>query len=455
MRSNDRDEVVAAYDALEAAARRCSELCFDALTTPERLALLDRLETVRRRLPALQHGLINQLAEQAVPAELGGTVAHALADRLRISRAEAARRVGEAAELGERTTITGERLQPVLAAAAAAQRGGQLGGEHLRVIRGFLRELPGWVDAPARAQAEHTLAQLCGTFRPEQVKKAAERIAVLINPDGSYSDNDRARRRGLTIGPQGADGMSPIRGQLTPELRAGLDAVLAKWAAPGRCNPDDQTASIDTDPSAAAQQRDYRSGAQRNHDALGAVVRSLLSSGALGSHHGLPVTIIVTTTLQDLQSKTGVAVTGGGTLLPISDVRRLARHAQHYLLLFDDTSGRPLYLGHTQRLAGPDQRIVLHATDRGCSAPGCDVPGYLCEVHHVEDWCADGRTDIDNLTFACGPHHRLLKPGAWRTRKHPDGRTEWIPPPHLDTGQPRTNTYHHPDQLLRTDDEEN
>ncbi|WP_343709027.1 hypothetical protein, partial [Mycobacterium sp.] len=32
-------------------------------------------------------------------------------------------------------------------------------------------------------------------------------------------------------------------------------------------------------------------------------------------------------------------------------------------------------------------------------------------------------------------------------------QTEWIPPPHLDHGQPRTNTYHHPEKLLRKDDE--
>ncbi|WP_372457690.1 hypothetical protein, partial [Mycobacterium intracellulare] len=26
--------------------------------------------------------------------------------------------------------------------------------------------------------------------------------------------------------------------------------------------------------------------------------------------------------------------------------------------------------------------------------------------------------------------------------------TEWKPPPHLERGQPRTNTYHHPEKLL-------
>ena len=42
---------------------------------------------------------------------------------------------------------------------------------------------------------------------------------------------------GITIGRQGRDGMSKITGWLDPQLRAGLDAVLAKLAAPGMCNP--------------------------------------------------------------------------------------------------------------------------------------------------------------------------------------------------------------------------
>ncbi|MDQ1322383.1 MAG: hypothetical protein QG655_3630, partial [Actinomycetota bacterium] len=34
-----------------------------------------------------------------------------------------------------------------------------------------------------------------------------------------------------------------------------------------------------------------------------------------------------------------------------------------------------------------------------------------------------------------------------------DNRTEWIPPPHLDRGQPRTNNLHHPERILRPDPE--
>ncbi|TVS85810.1 HNH endonuclease, partial [Mycobacterium helveticum] len=30
----------------------------------------------------------------------------------------------------------------------------------------------------------------------------------------------------------------------------------------------------------------------------------------------------------------------------------------------------------------------------------------------------------------------------------------WIPPPHLQRGQPRTNTYWHPEKLLRRNDDD-
>ena len=97
---------------------------------------------------------------------------------------------------------------------------------------------------------------------------------------------------------------------------------------------------------------------------------------------------------------------------------------------------------------------MLHAKDRGCTRPGCDVPGYGCEVHHVEEWATAHRTDIKKLTLACGSDHSLVEPGGWRTRKRANGDTEWIPPPHLDHGQPRTNTFHHPEKLLTDEDDD-
>jgi hypothetical protein len=170
----------------------------------------------------------------------------------------------------------------------------------------------------------------------------------------------------------------------------------------------------------------------------------------LGQHNGLPASIIVTTTLRELEAAAGRGLTGGGTLLPMSDVIRLASHAHHYLAIFDN--GKALALYHTKRLASPGQRIVLYAKDRGCSFPNCDVPGYFTEVHHVTPYAKCPTTDINDLTLGCGPHHQLAERG-WTTRKRKDGVTEWIPPAHLDHGQPRTNTFHHPEKLLRDDDD--
>ncbi len=47
-----------------------------------------------------------------------------------------------------------------------------------------------------------------------------------------------------------------------------------------------------------------------------------------------------------------------------------------------------------------------------------DVPGYLAEVHHVTIGAAGRRTDIDDLTLACGPHNRLVETGGRRTQNY-------------------------------------
>jgi hypothetical protein len=51
MSSITRDEIVEAFDALHDAVSGLLELSFEVLTTPERLALLERLEQELRRLP--------------------------------------------------------------------------------------------------------------------------------------------------------------------------------------------------------------------------------------------------------------------------------------------------------------------------------------------------------------------------------------------------------------------
>ena len=148
---------------------RLCELSFDVFTTPERLRALERLERVARRLRTPGHALINQLDAQASEEELGGTLRCALADRLRITKADAGRRIAEAADLGERRALTGEPLAPLLSQTAAAQRDGLVGDGHVKVIRGFFAHLPAEVDPGTRQAAEADLAGKAGGYRPDEL----------------------------------------------------------------------------------------------------------------------------------------------------------------------------------------------------------------------------------------------------------------------------------------------
>ncbi|MGB0878270.1 MAG: HNH endonuclease signature motif containing protein [Mycobacterium sp.] len=447
-----RDDVLAAFDALEAALDTIVDTHdYTALTPADKVALHARMERSLRRAPTVGHRLTASLTAEVEPRDLGAASwPDVLCTALRCSRKEAHRRLRHARVLGPRQAMTGQPLPPSWEATATAQAHGRIGAEHVEVIEKFHKNLPSWVDVETRAQADSQLAELAAGLGPEHLNKCAHRLLAMIDQDGpAPTDEDHQRKRSLTLGPQQRDGMSRLTGWLTPEARATWEAVSAKLAAPGMCNPTDPTPCVDGEPSPEHTGSDIRTPSQRHHDAFTALGRATLASGKLGQHNGLPATIIVSTTLQELQSGAGLAVTGGGSLLPMPDLIRLASHAYHYLAVFDHHSNQALYLGRTRRCASPAQRIVLHARDRGCTRPGCTTPGYQCQVHHtLTDWKNGGPTNINNLTLACGPDNRLIENTDWTTTTHPTGTTQWIPPPHLDTGQTRTNNYHHPQRNL-------
>jgi hypothetical protein len=454
---SDRDAVLAAYDEWEAAFDQVAGLSLDALSHTELLALLHRREVLARRHAAGEHQLIGRLVAEADPKALGGkNLADLLSTAMRISTKDAKGRIAQTSLLGPRTAMTGEPLAPELPNVAAAQARGDIGAEHVRRIEKFFHELPARIDYATREAAEAHLARIAAGLGPEQFRQAADRLALLLNQDGELPDEaDRARRRYFTLEKQDVDGLTRAHGLLDPEARATLEPILAKLGAPGMCNPDDEHPCVDGEPSEDAVHGDMRSPGQRNHDALKAMGRAVLASGKLGDLNGLPATIIVTTTLQDLEAAAGFGVTAGGSLLPMRDIIRQASQSHHYLVVYDEHDPQQLYCGRAKRFATAGQRIVLHALERGCTRPGCTAPGYWCQVHHVDGWtAAHGETNIDTTTLACGPDNRLVEEGGWTTRKRPDGRTEWTPPPHLDTGQTRVNNYHHPEKYLLPEEDE-
>ena len=194
-----------ALDALDAAVELLGAADVRELPAAERFVAVDRLETALRRQIAVSRDQLRHLEQyQGCPP-----VDVVLADMLRISRREAKRRLRDAEQLGPRTTLTGQELPPLLAATAKAWEAGLLDVEHLRVIQKFVGELPDHVSAVEVEKAERSLAEHAQNLRPDQLEKVAHRLATHLNPDGKFSEQDRARKRGFVwCGGQRVDGMS-------------------------------------------------------------------------------------------------------------------------------------------------------------------------------------------------------------------------------------------------------
>ncbi|MEX3649359.1 HNH endonuclease signature motif containing protein [Mycolicibacterium porcinum] len=513
-----QDAVQTVLAGHRAATAALVDVDFTGFDTAELLALQSERERLARTEAMIDHRIQAALMAQASPHEIGGkSFKDVLATRMRISGKEASRRVAAAAALGPRYAIGGEVLEPLFPACAQALLAGTINTEHITIIRDTVAKAEKYVSTAELGKIESDLVAAATRDTPETLKAAADKLLYLLNQDGDSPDV-AAHLRGLRIGTQDADGLVHVQGWLDPETAAYLTTVTGVWGAPGINNPadpepvhnptpnplDDQTETDDaaretdtpaaeagvsgpdvTDSGAAdlvdeeteldaceeqqtsreqataqavharqAAARDTRTQAQRNHDALKAALREVLMSKRLGQHGGLPVTVVVSTTLAELEAGAGIAVTGSGLWMPMADLIRLAEHSYHYLTVYKHHTAEPLYMARTKRLATKAQRLLLYNRDRGCTRPGCTAAADRCEVHHAEaDWQHGGHTDAPDLGLGCGPDNRLVGLG-WTTTVDPDtGRIHWHPPPLMNTGQDTLNHHFHPEELLVPPDE--
>lgn len=445
-----RDELRADLDVIDAAYARIREMSTDLVGNAFRIEVAERLEAQDRVNRGMSYRMFGEIAEPPEGAEdpelpAGVRVRDILAARLRITANEVRRRMRVAARLLPRRSLTGPSTPPELPVLARAVEEGVVGEAHIFEVCKALDHLPKTVSAEDRERAEAVLVEHARRQDSAFVAEVGRVLADALNPDGIFDEHDRADRRGLVLGPQGPDGMSRLSGWLTPSARAFFEAVVAA-VRPGHRVPDSDAPVVDG-------LGDGRSKSQRAHDAFAWALDTAISSGKLGLHRGLPVTVIATTTVADLEQAARAvadpaepmpapARTGGRSWLPMRDLIRMASRAVHYLLVFEGHSDRPLYLGRAKRLATADQRIACYGRDHGCTH--CAEPGYHSEVHHAVDAAAGGPTDIDNLFFACGPSNRAVAEGIYRTEVTESGRLAWTD----GTGAPRVNKFHHPEELL-------
>jgi hypothetical protein len=94
---SSKNDIVAALDAVDTAHRRLLALPLQTLTRSERVELLKKIDELGKKLVAFDRRLIGRLITEGAPAQFGGASwPEVLSRRLRISRAEAERRVAAA-----------------------------------------------------------------------------------------------------------------------------------------------------------------------------------------------------------------------------------------------------------------------------------------------------------------------------------------------------------------------
>lgn len=246
----DREAMLAALAQIETLTAQMNRLSIDAFTDAELLDVQQRREAVVRAQPVLDHRVYQRITSQSSPISLGAkSYAAVLVQRLRISTAEAHRRLDEAASLGPRTSLTGEPLTPSMPMFARGQAQGLIGAEHIKHLRWFFRELPGFVDFQTRENVEAQLAQHACELGPAEFRIAAAHMLYLLNQDGELSDEDRQALAYIRVGKQRPDGMRPFEGLLTPEAWATLEPLMQRNAAPGMCNPADENPCLEGEPT--------------------------------------------------------------------------------------------------------------------------------------------------------------------------------------------------------------
>lgn len=481
----------------DAVARASAQLQTHVLPALEQLPSLsdsDMIELTRaseqlgRQADALRTLVASELDRRStveqgangLSARLGCRNSAELVERLCcVSGATARTRLRVGGHVAARFSLLGEPLPSDFPAARAAFSAGELGIDALIAITGTLAPVKDRCGIEAIAAAEGELVAAATGTSPDgappaaadDIRMQAKLWALYLDPDGVLPDPDRAmRRRGLTLGRE-REGLTPISGALLTDVAAQLQRLMDAHNSPRVADRDggvaerdggvaagpafvpERTGSTLDDPDRDGIGRllehapgDTRTRAQRQHDALAAVLGVAARSAESPSIGGAAPTLLVTISASELQHSDGYGLldathlsdeTGADAVarpIPASFARQIACSGGIQRLVHDDR-GRIIELGGPQRVFSAHQRRAIIARDGGCVIPGCHVPAAWCEVHHAVGHAQGGPTHTDNGVLLCWFHHRTLETSGWEVRMR-DGTPETRAPGWIEARRP-------------------
>ncbi|MET4095596.1 DUF222 domain-containing protein [Arthrobacter sp. UYCu712] len=372
------------------------------------------------------------------------STAEFLRARLRISAAEARRRLSLVGAVLPRTGIGGRCLPAANEELAAAVAAGSIASRAATVIALSLDRVRQRVPPETAARMEHALTLTAIENDHDFLTRIAKRWTDALDQDGDEPGETELRQR------QGAFIRQDRRGLHYLEIFATTDQfehliTVMNVATNPRIDKGgaaaDQTGATADDAGAAgpegddqeapgfreepgAEQLHQRSRPQRLLDGLVSACKAALAAGGLPATGGLRPQVMVTIDYRHLldQLEGAAPDTGGpgsnvGMLMfagPVtaSTVRKTACDADVIPVLLGG-EGRILDIGRASRLFPPHVRKALSARDGGCAFPQCTVPAPWCEAHHIDYWSRGGRTGAGNGALLCSHHHHLIHKEQW------------------------------------------
>lgn len=343
-------------------------------------------------------------------------------------------------------------------AITAAVADGTVGTATVAKLDKQLREMPTESQTGMTASADAPVAALLRETDPDIVGKMRPYLLQLAGTEDPFTAADRRRLRGVTVGPQGADGMSRLSGYLTPEAAAVCTRLFADHANAGSLDggardiadaADNDDPGASGQPAAAGSEPDPRSPSQRRHDAMFAAITAGYGPGQKLRPGRGATTIVAAMTIDQLLARTGTVTTDAGTTVSVETLIEETDVDDMFLQVMD-FRGQTLYLGRSARSANLEQYYALVGEEGMSSAPGSSGAPAFADVHHVTAWGRGGMTDIDNLTLVDRPSHRTVddsrtNDGRWQTHPPRPGsveRVDWIPPESEDPSRtPRHNSH--------------
>lgn len=137
-------------------------------------------------------------------------------------------------------------------------------------------------------------------------------------------------------------------------------------------------------------------------------------------------TVVVHAELDALRNDGAGAEIDDGPVVSGGVLRQLACDARVELVVSDGPGG-VVGIGRASRTPPAWLYRQVLRRDGGCTFPGCGTRRYIA-AHHVVHWENGGPTELDNLTIACGFHHRLIHTRAWDVKLSGSGEATWFKP---------------------------